>query len=95
MQEVELDNEQDKLTIAKLIKSESDLRRELENIKEENDRIEIEELLKNSEVEQTDALLECLDLMAELGMKGDEISTAQSVLQDRYMIDVESEHDYD
>ena len=42
MQLIELDSEQDKQTISKLIKVEAEMRKELANQVEDNDRFEIE-----------------------------------------------------
>ena len=44
------------------------LQKQLADEREENNRYEMEELLMNDELEQSDTLLECLDLMAQLGL---------------------------
>ena len=55
-------------TITKLARAEAMLQKQLADEREENNRYEMEELLMNDQLEQSDTLLECLDLMAQLGL---------------------------
>lgn len=60
-------------------------------MREENDQLELDELIKDCDVEHSDALLECLSLMADISLAESQMASVRASLANRYCIDESAE----
>ena len=68
MSQMELESEHDMQIIAKLAQLEAEMMKELCDATDENNQIEMEKLLNNSEIQGSETLQDCLELTADIDL---------------------------